>query len=189
MNLGLKERGAEALAGGAAGLAVVAAYIVLRSLVEGAGAGDWLNFAGVVLGVGLTVAATLWLQRHGERRKAAASRTAVTRCIGSIIGLTDSSVSKSLHAEIQAQALKDAQEHFRWAVGLLEQPDYLTWRRSRLLDREIDAMIAVLETLQMRPADAAAQRELAEVKETIRFRCERLHKAVLGRPIEGVAQS
>ena len=54
-----RNRLSEALVGGGTGLLVVASYIVLRSLADGAGPGDWLNFAGVIFGVALTIAGTL----------------------------------------------------------------------------------------------------------------------------------
>jgi hypothetical protein len=50
------------LVGGLTGLFVVAGYLCIRATLDGAGPGDWLQFAGSIAGVLLTVAATLLAQ-------------------------------------------------------------------------------------------------------------------------------
>src|SRR4051794_3414080 len=70
-----RERGMEALVGGAAGLAVIVFYIVARAKIEGAGAGDWLSFAGAIIGVFIAIVggqAVGWADRFVKRREATA---------------------------------------------------------------------------------------------------------------------
>lgn len=63
-----KEIVREAIVGGLSGLAVVAGYIVLRSHLDNAGAGDWLQFAGAVFGSASAVVGALWIESWKRKR-------------------------------------------------------------------------------------------------------------------------
>ena len=58
----------EASVGGLSGLALVVCYIVVRSYTDGAQAGDWLQFAGAMLGTGGAVAGALFIESWKRRR-------------------------------------------------------------------------------------------------------------------------
>jgi hypothetical protein len=52
----LKDIGLGAAGGAASGSALIAGFLIMRAHYRGATDGEWLNFAGVIVGVGLTVA-------------------------------------------------------------------------------------------------------------------------------------
>lgn len=54
----------EVIVGSLSGLAVVAGYILLRGYLDKASAGDWLQFAGAMLGTGLAVAGALYVEKR-----------------------------------------------------------------------------------------------------------------------------
>lgn len=58
----------EAAVGGLSGLAVVIGYIIVRSYTDGAQAGDWLQFAGAMLGTGGAVAGALFIESWKRKR-------------------------------------------------------------------------------------------------------------------------
>lgn len=59
----------EAAVGALSGLALVAGYIVLRSYLDDAKAGDWLQFAGAMLGTGLAVVGAVSIESWKRRRE------------------------------------------------------------------------------------------------------------------------
>ncbi|PHP18766.1 hypothetical protein CG471_15980 [Sphingobium sp. IP1] len=69
LDMNWRSRVSEALVGGATGLFVVACYIVARARIDGADAGDWLAFAGVIFGVMLTAGVTVGIQKFGDWEK------------------------------------------------------------------------------------------------------------------------
>lgn len=85
-----KGRATEALVGGIAGLAVVAIYIVARSTVSNIEAKDWLAFAGVIIGVILTIGATKlvdWVLNDAAERRRQRDFTLAVRSVA--MGLAD----------------------------------------------------------------------------------------------------
>lgn len=67
MAISLKGVGIGALGGLVSSLVVIALYIVATANAAGADAGDWLSFAGVVVGVAITILGTLsvdWFKRR-----------------------------------------------------------------------------------------------------------------------------
>lgn len=58
----------EIVVGGLTSLAVVGAYIVLRSYWDGAHAGDWLQFAGAMFGSAAAVAGAVFIESWRRRR-------------------------------------------------------------------------------------------------------------------------
>ncbi|WP_088183094.1 hypothetical protein [Sphingobium sp. Z007] len=62
-----KERIESFLIGGLSGLMVVAAYLVMHAWSSGANAGDWLGFAGALLGTILAIGGAIFVEHY--RRK------------------------------------------------------------------------------------------------------------------------
>ncbi len=86
----LKARGTEALVGGITGLTVVAVYIVVRSVGSNIEAKDWLAFAGVIIGVMLTLGATKlvdWIISEAAERRRKREFILAVRSVAT--GLTD----------------------------------------------------------------------------------------------------
>src|SRR3546814_6414021 len=64
----LKRVGEGALGGLISGTILLAAYLLATANMNGADGGDWLAFAGVVVGVGATITGTLAIDRLKDRR-------------------------------------------------------------------------------------------------------------------------
>src|SRR3546814_8987947 len=64
----LKRVGEGALGGLISGAILLAAYLLATANMNGADGGDWLAFAGVVVGVGATITGTLAIDRLKDRR-------------------------------------------------------------------------------------------------------------------------
>ncbi|KFD27054.1 hypothetical protein [Sphingobium yanoikuyae] len=101
MQFDWKNRVTEALVGGAAGLVVVATYIIARAVFNGADDGDWLNFAGVVVGVMLTAGVTIGLQRYADWQRIRPYRQRLKFLIGELEASTKQSLAPGAEGEIR----------------------------------------------------------------------------------------
>jgi hypothetical protein len=118
-----RERAIEAAVGGVTGLLVTLLFIVLRRV--GVTAGEWLQFAGVFLGVAATILGTLWLQmqlgvrkRRQQIQNIADALDLVSKLLGEIIS----------HPHDQAvprvTALENAFDHVVWARNQFDSCTY-----------------------------------------------------------------
>jgi hypothetical protein len=92
----------EALVGGLTGLATVALYAVARAKLIGAPAGDWLGFAGAVIGTALAVGGAVWIEhwkrgteRRAETRAVLASVTRIRAFTAIVMNDRPSGISKT----------------------------------------------------------------------------------------------
>lgn len=111
--------------GGATGLCVTVFYVFARE--HGVTPGDWLQFAGIFLGIAATIGGTLWLQRHAERvrlRNQAENLVQAVKSPQEILSLLKKEPRNDPIAHVGA--LDSVVLHMVWARGQLEGLTYKT---------------------------------------------------------------
>lgn len=141
----------EILVGGLSGLALVLVYILIRSHLDGADPGDWLQFAGAMLGSGSAVAGGVFLERmrrkHDEDRGKATLLDALTEvsfAIHSAKEPLEGDLSKDV-SQINARRylLEVAKEFLEFVLKDHIAPSSRVWRRARGLGHRIALMLEV----------------------------------------------
>jgi len=79
----------EVIAGGLSGLFLVLIYILVRAHFDGAQPGDWLQFAGALLGSGTAVGGALFIERRKRDRDAERGKTTLMDALSAIAHAID----------------------------------------------------------------------------------------------------
>lgn len=143
-----------ALLGGSLG-ALVVLLVSEFSKVAKISAGDWLQALSTILGIGLTVRGTLWLEERKRRQQHvddhALLRTALTILRGHIAmirNLDDQQQSRADRATTTAghyELIRNARASLADAKAGLRVQDYNLWSALHALDQEFDAASITLE--------------------------------------------
>lgn len=141
----------EIVVGGLSGLGLVAGYILLRGYLDSASAGDWLQFAGAMMGTGLAVAGALYVEKRRrdhdkDRGKATlldALRLIDTELDDFLEPLTGD-LSKDV-AGINARRffLEAAKGYAEFVLKQHLIPDSKVWRSTTALMHYIDRVLSV----------------------------------------------
>src|SRR5690606_20755538 len=85
MNWDWRNRGPEAIIGGATGVVVVALYLVCRAWLDEVGSEAWLNFAGIILGVTATIGGTFAIKWISDQLAEQRIRNNIVAAIDDVI--------------------------------------------------------------------------------------------------------
>lgn len=145
----------EAAVGGVAGLAVVTLYIILESLAVGADAGDWLGFAGAIVGVGGAAGTAIYVE---ERKRRQSRRDDIRLLAGALQDLDqaleafapDVDHGPDLYRQREAilsslERLNFGCELFAHARAASKIDDVTLWRLVRRVEQVIGDHVAMLE--------------------------------------------
>jgi hypothetical protein len=167
----------EIAVGGLSSLALVLIYILIRANLDGAGPGDWLQFAGAMLGSGTAVGGALFIEalkrRRDERQGEATLLDALSETAYAIRSAgepLEGDLNQKI-GEINARRylLEVAQEFTDFVLKKHLLPNSEVWRRSRGFGRYIEKIMA----LQWFEYDPHAGEDLCSEKTV-----EHWHKAV-----------
>ncbi|GLI96644.1 hypothetical protein [Sphingobium sp. BS19] len=167
----------EAVVGGLTGLAVVLLYICFRESLNGADTGDWLQFAGAMLGSGAAVAGAIYiesLKRNRDRQQGQATLLDILKQIErSFIDAAEplsGDLSKDVSA-INARRffLESTKNYAEFALKQHLLPDSEVWRNTSGFINYIDRILAVTWYVH----DEHAGEDLCSVESV-----ERWHKSV-----------
>lgn len=141
----------EVVVGGLSGLGLVVGYILLRGYLDRASAGDWLQFAGAMLGTGLAVVGALYVEkrrRDHEQRQGKATLLDVLRQIdGELEGFLEpltGNLGKDV-GTINARRffLETAKGYAEFVLKQHLLPNSKVWRSTNGLINYIDRVLAV----------------------------------------------
>lgn len=136
----------EAAVGGLSGLAVVLAYVLIRAHLDGADPGDWLQFAGAMLGSSTAVAGALFIERVKSREAKKIGEATLrdafeetARAIRAVVEPLQGSLSSKV-SQINAHRyhLEVAKDFNEFVLRQHIRPDSRVWRRLRILGNFID---------------------------------------------------
>jgi hypothetical protein len=119
----LQNRVVDVVIGGATGLTATVVYIVVSR--AGVSAGEWLQFAGIFLGVAATISGTLWLQRLTEVQQRRRQARNVADALDLVKKLLEALADRPHDEPIpRVSALGSAFSHVEWARNQLERCTY-----------------------------------------------------------------
>ncbi len=131
------------LVGGAVG---AAAAMATKKTVPGADAGDWLSFAGALVGVVVTIAGALWLEHHKSTTQQRKERQILLRCLADLRSALNSASQprgdNAILEERPARILAESElmknfEKFRYAKRFVPNRNIDAWQKIESLDEEI----------------------------------------------------
>lgn len=139
----------EAVVGGLSGLSVVLIYILIRAHLDGADPGDWLQFAGAMLGSGTAVGGALFIERVKSReeksRGDATLRDAFEETARAMRPLAQPLEGglKAKVSQINAHRfhLEVAKDFSEFVLVQHIRPDSRAWRQLRVLGNLIDRIL------------------------------------------------
>ena len=142
-----KDKINEAIVGGLSGLLVVVLYLIAQAILHGADPGDWLAFAGAMLGIGGATFTAIYV---ADRTRRAARRDDVRLLKGALEDLDDTleRISRNDTAPDRAMQkdnivllltqLELGQEVFGYARETSKIDDVTLWRHVRIIEITID---------------------------------------------------
>ncbi|MBL0914468.1 MAG: hypothetical protein IBJ13_02820 [Sphingopyxis sp.] len=142
-----KDKVGEAVVGGLAGLAVVVLFLIAQALLYGATPGDWLAFAGAMIGIGGATGTAIYA---ADRSRRAARRDDVNLLRGAMHDL-DGTLAKIARGDAGEQdkakqkdsivllltQLEFGREVFAHALTTSRIDDVTLWRHVRLIEKSI----------------------------------------------------
>lgn len=167
----------EIVVGGLSGLALVLLYICLRAVLDGADPGDWLQFAGAMLGSGTAVAGAIYiesLKRNRDKQQGQATLLDILKQIErSFIDAAEplsGDLSKDVSA-INARRffLESTKNYAEFALKQHLLPDSKVWRNTSGFINYVDRILSVT----WYDHDEHAREDLCSVESV-----ERWHKSV-----------
>lgn len=141
----------EVAVGGLSGLVLVVGYIMLRGYLDSASAGDWLQFAGAMLGTGLAVVGALYVEKRRrvhEKLQGKATLMDVLKQMDDSFADAATPLDGALGrdvGEINARRffLETTKGYAEFALKQHLQPDSRVWRHTSGLINYIDRILAV----------------------------------------------
>ena len=139
------DRALEAAVGGASGLIVVAIFIVTRAWLHGVSDGDWLQFAGVIIGVALTITGAKLVDEVGSRARRARCKhdfTLAVRAVATgLARMTDGPAEQLTVTSISVASL------WRTAEAMIDGLPDLPFEQRALIGNTRDALSFSLPNL------------------------------------------
>ena len=145
----------EAIVGGLTGLAVVVVYLIVRAILNGADAGDWLAFAGAMVGIGGAALTAIFI---ADRTRRIARSDDVNLLKGALEDLdgTLRKIARGDADEPDKQKQKDnivslltqlrlGREVFAHARATSKIDDVTLWRHVRIVEMVIEDNAKMLE--------------------------------------------
>lgn len=141
----------EIVVGGLSGLALVLLYLLINAHSEGADAGDWLQFAGAMMGTGLAVVGALYVEkrrRDHDKQQGQATLLDVLKQMEDSFADAATPLEGNLDrdvGEIRARRffLEVTKEYAEFVLKQHLQPDSSVWRHTSGLINYIDRILAV----------------------------------------------
>lgn len=151
----IRDKVGEAVVGGLTGLAVVVVYLIARAAIHGAGPGDWLAFAGAMVGIGGATGTAIYV---ADRTRRTARRDDVNLLKGALEDL-DVTLGKIARgdagepdrhkqkADIVSllEQLNLGREVFAHARATSKIDDVTLWRHVRVVEMTIEDNAKMLE--------------------------------------------
>lgn len=145
----------EIVGGGIAGLVAFAAFLIFQGIFQGADAGDWLAFAGAMIGIGGATGTAIYV---ADRSRRAARRDDVNLLKGSLedLGNTVEQMARGDPEESDRNRKKDniifrladlnlGRDVFAHARTTSRINDATLWRRVRIIEIAIEKYVKVIE--------------------------------------------